>query len=113
MPNQVQIYRTDFFLKNGKEADWNRVQNFIPGKGEPIIFLVDETHEYPRMKIGDGETVLEDLPFLPIGKIPGFDPNNIVAKKVEHALTFGMDQAYRYDGSADVTVPVYMGEVHQ
>lgn len=29
--------------------------------------------------------------------------------KLSHALTFGADQAYIYDGSADVTVPVYTG----
>lgn len=34
-----------------------------------------------------------------------------VAKKVEHTLTFGANQSYVYDGSADVTVPVYMGTV--
>lgn len=34
-----------------------------------------------------------------------------VAKKVEHTLTFGANQQYVYDGSADVTVPVYMGTV--
>lgn len=29
--------------------------------------------------------------------------------KLSHKLTFGADQAYVYDGSADVTVPVYTG----
>ena len=33
------------------------------------------------------------------------------AQKVNHTLTFGADQTYVYDGSADVTVPVYMGEI--
>lgn len=29
-----------------------------------------------------------------------------------HRLTFGADQAYVYDGSADVTVPVYTGSIY-
>lgn len=28
-----------------------------------------------------------------------------------HKLRFGADQVYEYDGSKDVTVPVYMGEI--
>lgn len=39
----------------------------------------------------------------------GIDLNNITAKKLEHKLTFGANGAYTYDGSADVTVPVYDG----
>lgn len=33
------------------------------------------------------------------------------AEKVNHTLTFGANQTYVYDGSADVTVPVYMGTI--
>lgn len=33
-----------------------------------------------------------------------------VAAKVAHKLTFGAGGAYVYDGSADVTVPVYTGD---
>ena len=40
------------------------------------------------------------------------DAGNIIsseAEKVKHKLTFGADQTYVFDGSADVTVPVYTG----
>ena len=30
---------------------------------------------------------------------------------VMHKLTFGADQQYVYDGSTDVTVPVYLGNI--
>ena len=33
------------------------------------------------------------------------------ANKVNHTLTFGANQEFIYDGSADVTVPVYTGAV--
>ena len=32
-----------------------------------------------------------------------------VAEKVAHTLTFGANEEYQFDGSADVTVPVYTG----
>ena len=39
-------------------------------------------------------------------------PNGLYVKpaSVMHKLTFGADQEYVYDGSEDITVPVYMGE---
>ena len=33
------------------------------------------------------------------------------AERVAHTLTFGANQEFVYDGSADVTVPVYLGDV--
>lgn len=94
------------FLKNGTEEDWDKLADFIPGKGEAIIYTVDQTHSTPRIKIGDGVTQLSELPFA-----LGIDLDNIVAKRVGHKLTFGSGEAYQYDGSADVTVPVYTGNI--
>ena len=99
-----------FFLKHATEEEWNTQVDFVPGKGEAVFYSVDETHTAPRLKVGDGVTLLKDLPFVATGSIPGFDPDNIIAKKVEHKLTFGNGETYQYDGSADVTVPVYTGD---
>ena len=41
---------------------------------------------------------------------PGDDGGLYVGKPVLHKLTFGSDQNYVYDGTEDVTVPVYTGE---
>ena len=98
------------FLKNGTEANWEKITDFIPGKGEAIIYNVDANHSMPRIKIGDGIHLPKDLPFISAGLPEDFDVNNITAKRVEHKLIFGADGAYQYDGSADVTVPVYTGE---
>ena len=103
---QRTVDNSRIIIKNGKEENWLLIEDFIPYKGEPIIYNPDETHDYPRLKIGDGVHLPRDLPFVPMGSIPGFDPNNIVAKRVEHKLTFGV---HEYDGSADVNVPIYMG----
>lgn len=105
----AQTVKTRFLIKNGKEEDWNKLIDFVPLMGEPIIYNIDETHTTQRFKIGDGKTLLADLPFVSTA-IPGFDPDNIVAQRVGHKLTFGAGGIYQFDGSTDVTVPVYTGD---
>ena len=46
------------------EEIWNKCPNFIPSVGEIIIYDVDTSHEYPRVKVGDGVTSVTALPFL-------------------------------------------------
>lgn len=86
-------------LKNDTEKNWNK-SNFIPLKGELIIYSTDETHPFSRIKIGDGVTNIIELPFLPTGESIGV---------LTHKLTFGANQEYIFDGSQDITVPVYTG----
>ena len=49
--------------KHDTEANWKLAVNFIPKMGEIIIYDVDSTHLIPRFKIGDGTTLVSDLPF--------------------------------------------------
>lgn len=99
------IKNVRIFLKNGTEANWELITDFIPGKGEAIIYNIDANHDTPRIKIGDGVHLPKDLPFV---NGTG-DINNIVAKRVEHKLTFGAEGLYEFDGSKDVNIPVYTG----
>ena len=46
------------------EEHWSLAQNFIPLKGEMIIYEPDKNHPYPRIKTGDGVTNVSLLPFL-------------------------------------------------
>jgi hypothetical protein len=50
--------------KNDKQSNWKQAENFIPLKGEVIVYNKDEFYGKPRMKIGDGVTKVNDLPFL-------------------------------------------------
>ena len=50
-------------LKHDSEANWGKATNFIPKAGEIIIYDADETHHYCRIKIGDGSTLINNLPF--------------------------------------------------
>ena len=50
--------------KHDIEENWLKATNFIPQKGEIIIYDADEKHMYSRMKIGDGVTIISQLPFV-------------------------------------------------
>ena len=99
-------------LKNDTEAHWEKAVNFIPLSGEPIIYLADEAHPFFRMKIGDGATTVNNLPFIDASTIEGKTVEELIPKKLAHKLTFGAHQAYTFDGSEDVTVPVYDGTIY-
>lgn len=50
--------------KHDLESNWNKAVNFIPKSGEIIIYDIDNKNECPRIKIGDGKTLVSKLPFL-------------------------------------------------
>ena len=97
-------------LKNDTEENWNKAIRFIPLRGEPVIYLADEAHPFFRVKIGDGMTNVINLPFIDAATINGVDINNIEVK-LKHKLTFGAREEFIFDGSEDVTVPVYNGTI--
>lgn len=49
--------------KHDTEANWVKATNFIPKQGELIVYDVDSTHTSERFKIGDGATLVSNLPF--------------------------------------------------
>ena len=117
--------KTRIQLKNDTEANWNSSvlstdstygtkesgTSFIPLKGEVIVYSAEKNTDtlpagrstplpFSRFKVGDGVTNVADLPFSGAAN----------AEKVNHTLTFG-NGTYVYDGSVDVTVPVYTGTI--
>ena len=49
--------------KHDIEANWLKATTFIPKAGELIIYDVDSNNAAPRFKVGDGKTVVSNLPF--------------------------------------------------
>lgn len=49
--------------KHDIEANWLKATGFIPLRGEVIIYEADDEHDYERIKVGDGVTVVSELPF--------------------------------------------------
>lgn len=67
-------------LKNDTEANWNKARNFIPLRGEAIIYSADGTHPFSRLKIGDGTTPVIDLPFIDAFSVNGI---NVISKSAD------------------------------
>ena len=57
-------------LKNDTEANWSKA-NFIPLRGELIIYSADEAHPFFRLKVGDGTTLVSNLPFVDSSTVEG------------------------------------------
>lgn len=49
--------------KHDIEENWNKATNFVPLKGEIIIYDKDNAHSNERIKVGDGESKVSELPF--------------------------------------------------
>lgn len=59
-----QFLKTRISHKIDIEENWNKATNFIPLKGEIIIYDVDANNANRRIKIGDGVKNVIDLDFL-------------------------------------------------
>ena len=79
--------------KHDTEANWIKAINFIPEKGEVIIYDIDDNHSYERMKIGDGVTIVSSLPFV-LDSVT-IDTSNFA--KLDAANTFTGDNTFNND----------------
>ena len=66
-----KVIKTRIMMKSDTEANWSRQVNMIPLAGEIIIYSADDTHDYSRLKVGDGSTTVVSLPFIDAGTING------------------------------------------
>lgn len=58
-----KILSTRIIHKHDIEANWND-SSFIPKLGEIIVYDIDENYTYERIKVGDGQTDINSLPFV-------------------------------------------------
>lgn len=77
MATQNNSMKTRIQLKRDTEANWNKAgpkensSGFIPLQGELVVYLPDATHNYSRLKVGDGATNIIYLPFIDSGTVNG------------------------------------------
>ena len=64
MANDIKRMKVRLVCKHDTETNWAKASNFKPEKGELIIYDIDNNHSYERMKIGDGNTLVSNLPFV-------------------------------------------------
>lgn len=55
---------TRFQQKHDSAANWAKAANFKPLEGEFIIYDANSAHTVPRIKVGNGGTNVEELPFF-------------------------------------------------
>lgn len=63
-------YKVRIQLKSDTEANW-LAHPITPLNGEVIIFSADVQHPYSRLKVGDGVSSVNALPFIDAGTING------------------------------------------
>ena len=59
-----KILNTRIVHKHDVAENWSKASNFIPKQGELIVYDIDSQHTYERIKIGDGKTNVNALPFV-------------------------------------------------
>ena len=90
-----------FTFKNDTEENWKKAVNFIPKKGEPIIYNKDAKHNYSRIKIGDGITKVSNLPFSNIDNVAKLNANNIFYGETTFSNFVSFDGGIVLYGDAD------------
>ena len=62
MPSEKRL-TTRVINKHETAENWKKAINFIPLMAEIIVYEADSIHTQARLKIGDGITPLDELPF--------------------------------------------------
>ncbi|MBO7080079.1 MAG: hypothetical protein J6W64_09845 [Bacilli bacterium] len=55
------MIKENVLIKKDTSENWSKAKNFIPKKGEVIIYIDFEPN---GIKIGDGKTKVTELPFI-------------------------------------------------
>lgn len=58
-----KTFNTRIIHKHDTADHWESATNFIPKKGEIIVYDIDADYDYERFKIGDGIHSVNELPF--------------------------------------------------
>lgn len=59
--------KTRLILRHATAAEWAEQADFVPYDGEIVIYDADNSVSFARIKIGDGNTTIGNLPFLATG----------------------------------------------
>lgn len=77
MATSTGTFKTRVQLKSDTEENWNKAgpkdgsPGFVPLLGELIVYTADNAHPFSRLKVGDGNTNVINLPFIDAGTING------------------------------------------
>lgn len=60
----MRARRNSYVHKHDTAENWNKATNFILKQDEIIVYGIDNTYDYERMKVGNGSTTVVNLPFI-------------------------------------------------
>ena len=92
-----------FLDYSGVETLWRKIRERYDKKLDSV------TNHDESIKVTDGREIGVNVSSSE-GNLLQVKKGLYVAAPVLHKLTFGSDKNYVYDGTEDVTVPVYKGE---
>ena len=58
-----KLIKSRIVHKHDAATNWSKAATFIPKQGEIIVYDKDSDYNYERIKIGDGATLVDALPF--------------------------------------------------
>lgn len=58
-----KVLNTRIVNKHDTEANWLKATTFVPKAGELIVYDPDDNYNHARTKLGDGVTLVSNLPF--------------------------------------------------
>lgn len=94
-----KIFNTRMQQKIDTTENWGKAVNFVPKKGEIIVYSDGGGIGVPKIKIGDGTTKVGSLKFIESdGKLP-------TGRKISLGTAVS-STATEFDGSKDITIPV-------
>lgn len=107
----MAIHDEEYLDYEGVEQFWDRIKRRYDKKLDSVTNR-DESIKVTNkreiaVQISDEEDNILQL-MTEYGKKGLYVPRT---KSLEHKLTFGAGEKYVYDGSEDVTVPVYQGDI--
>ena len=98
--------KTRHVQKHDIEANWEKATGFAPIEGEIIVYTPDDTHDFPRIKIGHNNTNVNALPFINEPLIVEFDGQSQISHTSQEidAYVRAGKQVYVYSPALGDTV---------
>jgi len=108
----AEVRNDEYLDYEGVEKFWDRIKRRYDGKLDSVVNRDDSIRVTNKREISVNISPAEDNT-LQLKTKAGERGLYVPAVKKLHKLTFGAGQAFVYDGSEDVTVPVYQGEIEE
>lgn len=101
-----------YFGKQNLQKVWDQIMHLLDRKLESVINY-DNSVQVTNKRMISAKISDAEGNALKVNNFPGEQGLYVSdkPKSLRHKLTFGADEEYIFDGSEDITVPVYKGDI--